>query len=142
MILQELFRDNNEVLTLDQDGRLSDAAELMRQYKIGSIVVMKKDEIVGIITDRDIGLSLALGAATPESFVGEVMTTEVETIVDSMNLFDVTRFFRTANVKRLPVVDRDGRLVGIISLDDIMPVLARAMFDTCSALEPKLGHGV
>ncbi len=140
MILKELFREQLETFTLTRHARLHDAAALMQREKIGSIVIVEDQKVIGIVTDRDIGLCLALGAATPDSLVGEVMSKSVETINESMNLLDVTMFFRTARVKRLPVVDDYDRLVGIISIDDVMALLSREMFDTCSALEPKIGH--
>jgi predicted transcriptional regulator len=98
--------------------------------------------VIGIITDRDIAMVLALGAGTPDSTVKEAMSQDVETIPDSMGMFDVSRFFRTVDVKRLPVVDAQGMMVGIVSIDDVMALLAREMYDTCSSLEPKLGHMV
>lgn len=143
MILKELMRERMEVFKLTESARISAAADMMRDKRVGSIVIVDDSELVtGIITDRDIAMGLALGAATPDSFVAEVMSREVECINDSMSLFDVTRFFRTVDVKRLPVVDDAKRLVGIVSMDDVMALLAREMFDTCSGLEPKLGHMV
>ena len=142
MILKELFRENQEVVSLTMDARISEAAELMREKRIGSIVIVENRQVIGMLTDRDIALGVALGAATPDSFVSEVMTRDVERVNESMSLFDLTRFFRMSRVKRLPVVDEENQLVGIVSVDDIMALLSREMFDTCKALEPKLGHMV
>ncbi len=141
MILKELLRENLEVFSLTETARLSQAADLMRDKRIGSVIIVDDSEsVIGIITDRDIALTLALGAGTPDSFVSEAMSREVATIDASMSLFDASRFFRTINFKRLPVVDEDKRLVGIVSIDDVMALLAREMYDTCKSLEPKLGH--
>ena len=141
MILKELLRENSEVFKLTEDNRIRDVAAMMHEKHIGSIVIVDdSDYVVGIITDRDIALGLALGVATPESYVTEVMSRDVETVRESMSLFDVTRFFKTANVKRLPVVNEELQLVGVVSYDDVIALLAREMFDTCQALEPKLGH--
>ncbi len=143
MILKELVCEGRAVVKLTESARISQAADVMRDKRIGSIpIVDDADAVVGIITDRDIGLCLALGAATPDSYVSEVMSRDVECVYDTMRLFEVTNFFRTVDVKRLPVIDSDKRLVGIVSTDDVMALLAREMFDTCSALEPKLGHMV
>ena len=143
MILKELMRENLDVYTLTESGRISTAADIMRAKRVGSIVIVDDSEVVvGIITDRDIGLSLALGAATPDSFVSEVMSKDVETINESVSLLDVSRIFQTIDIKRLPVIDAEDRLVGIVSVDDVMAVLAREMFDTCRSLEPKIGHMV
>ena len=142
MILKELFRDHRDTITLTRHARIHDAAALMQREKIGAIVIAEDEKVVGIVTDRDIGLCVSLGAATPDSLLGEVMSKTVETVNESMNLLEVTRFFRTARVKRLPVVDDNDRLVGIVSTDDVLGLLARELFDTCAALEPTIGHMV
>ena len=143
MILKQLMRERQEVFRLTEQARIVDAAELMYDRRIGSIVIVdESDSVVGIITDRDIALALALGAATTDSYVTEVMSRDVQTVDESKCLFEVTSQFRSLNVKRLPVVDRSGKLKGIISLDDIMALLSREMFDTCCSLESKLGHMV
>ena len=143
MILKDMMREHLEVHTLTTSARIVDAASLMQQQKIGSIVVVDDNDVVcGIITDRDIALSLALGAASPDSFISEVMTKEVKTIHESLSLFDVARPFRALKLKRLPVVDSDNRLQGLVSIDDLMALLAREMFDTCKGLESRIGHMV
>lgn len=143
MILKELMRERKEVFSLTPSARISAAADMMREKRVGSIVIVDDaDAVVGIITDRDIAMTLALGAGTPDSTVEEAMSREVETITEAMSMFDVSRFFRTVDFKRLPVVNDNGTLVGIVSIDDVMALLAREMFDTCSSLEPKLGHMV
>jgi CBS domain-containing protein len=143
MILKDLMRERAEVYSLPVTARLSATADLMRDKRVGSIVIVDEvNSVVGIITDRDIAMTLALGAGTPDSTVEEAMTRNVETIPESMTLFDVSRFFRTVDIKRLPVVNQTGGLVGIVSVDDVMALLAREMYDTCRSLEPKLGHMV
>ena len=142
MILKEMIREHQPVFALPQEATISDAAELMRQEKIGAVVIRDDKRIAGIITDRDIALGLALGASTNESHVTEVMSSDVQTINENMTLVDVTRFFRHAKVKRLPVVNDQDELVSLISTDDILALLAREIFDTCSAMEDKLGHTV
>lgn len=141
MILKELMKENSEVQTLTESGRISAAAGIMREQRIGCLVIVDDDQrVVGVLTDRDIALGLALGAASPDSFVNELMSRDVVTINEKTNLFDTTRIFRSGDVKRLPVVDNDDRLVGIVTADDIMALLSREMFDTCRGLESKLGH--
>lgn len=143
MILKMLMREYLEVFTVTEIARVSEVAELMLEKKVGSIVVVDDaNHVIGIITDRDIAMALALGEASAHSLVSEVMTEEVETIPDSMTLFDVARFFKTVAFKRLPIVDGDKRLAGIVSTDDLVALLAREMFDTCGSLEPKIGHMV
>ncbi|MFT5302819.1 MAG: CBS domain-containing protein [Mariniblastus sp.] len=141
MILKDLMRELIDVCSLPLTARLSDAAKMMHDDRVGSVVIVDDaNSVIGIITDRDIAMTLALGAGTPNSTVEEAMSRDVKTIPDTMSTFDVSRFFRTANVKRLPVVNSGGSLVGIVSLDDVVSLLAREMFDVCSSLEPKLGH--
>lgn len=142
MILKELMREHAEVFTLPSTARISAAADMMREKRVGAIVIVDDQAVAGMITDRDIALTLALGAGTPDSTLEEAMSRDVKTIPETISLFGATRFFRDNDVKRLPVVNEDGDLVGIVSIDDVMALLAREMYDTCSSLEPKLGHMV
>jgi predicted transcriptional regulator len=143
MILQEMMRANREVYTLTEQNRIIDAVELMLQNRVGSVVIVDDDgRVCGMITDRDIAMVLAYGSASSESLVTETMSRDVQVMNQQLTLLDATRIFRDADVKRMPIVDSDNRPIGIVSIDDILALLARELFDTCGALEPKLGHMV
>ncbi len=142
MILKELLRDSDEVFTLTINDRIKDAVEIMHRQNVGSVVITDDQKVMGIITDRDVALGVTLGAATPESYVGEVMSREVHTIAQTASMFDAARKFRDAKVKRLPVVDEHEHLVGLISTDDMTAILARELINTCGALEGRLRSAV
>lgn len=142
MILNELMKHREPVTATERD-RVSQCADLMRGNRVGSVIIVNdKNKVVGILTDRDIGLSLALGVASPDSFVSEIMSREVECIRDSISLHELADHFRSSSVKRFPVVNNQDRLLGVVSSDDLIALLARDLFNTCRSLEPKLGHMV
>ena len=86
MILKELFREHLDTFTLTKHARIHDAAALMQREKIGAVVIVEERRVIGIITDRDIALCVSLGAATPDSLVGEVMSKTVETVNESSSV--------------------------------------------------------
>ncbi|OWU72729.1 CBS domain-containing protein [Phaeobacter sp. 22II1-1F12B] len=114
----------NEVMTphtvtLTPDQSLKDAAEIMRRIEIGFVPVGEDDRLVGTITDRDIVISgIAQGKST-NAAVGEVMSRDVLYVFDDQEVAEVARNMGESQVRRMPVVDRDKRLVGIVSLGDL-----------------------
>ena len=143
MILKELLKPQIGVATVKVGNTIAETANIMREKHIGCVVVIdEQDHVMGIVTDRDIAMALALEECSPDSFVNEVMTFGVDTVTETMTVHDVTRFMRTVDVKRLPVVNEENRLVGIVSIDDLIALLSRELFDTCSSLTPKLGHAI
>lgn len=98
---------------------LKDVAEAMMALNVGLLPVTDGDRLVGMISDRDIatrGVAMGLG---PDSPVGTVMTEDVKYCFEDQDLEEVTRNMGDIQVRRLPVVNRDKRLVGIIALGDI-----------------------
>ncbi len=65
MILKEMLREHSQVFALPPEARISDAAELMRQERIGSVVIVQNEIVVGIITDRDIAARRSAGCCDP-----------------------------------------------------------------------------
>ena len=108
-----------EVQLCTPDDMLKDAAEAMAALGVGLLPVTDNERLVGMISDRDIAIrGVALGRG-PDSRVGDVMTTEVKYCYDDQELDEVTGNMGDIQVRRLPVLDRDKRLVGIIALGDI-----------------------
>jgi|HigsolmetaAR202D_1030399.scaffolds.fasta_scaffold01574_14 CBS domain-containing protein len=98
---------------------LREAAKLMAEMDIGALPVGDNDRLIGMVTDRDIairGIARGLGPDTP---VREVMTEDVKYCFADQTIEEVSRNMGDIRVRRLPVVDRQKRLVGIISLCDI-----------------------
>ncbi|MFC2254313.1 CBS domain-containing protein [Labrys portucalensis] len=108
-----------EVCVATPDETIQKAAQLMLGLDIGMIPVAHEDRLVGMITDRDIavrGVAAGRGADTP---VRDVMTEDVKYCFDDDEIEDVLDNLGEIQVRRLPVVNRDKRLVGIVSLSDL-----------------------
>lgn len=115
------------------------AAELMRKRHVGSLVATKdsggKPDPLGILTDRDIVLAVTASGADPESLtVSDVMTRSPATCFEDDDLFDAIRKMRVRGVRRLLVVDAEGRLAGVISADDIYGTLGAQLCELGLAL--------
>ncbi|MGX1354480.1 CBS domain-containing protein [Bradyrhizobium elkanii] len=106
------------------DDTLRDAAEAMAALGVGLLPVADGERLVGMITDRDIALrGIGMGRG-PDSRVGDVMTAEVKYCFEDQELEDIAQNMGAIQVRRLPVLSRDKRLVGIIALGDIALIQA------------------
>ena len=114
-------------VTIGPEESISKAARLMEQENVGAIVVVRQYRPVGIITDRDLALAICLHGASPREPVQNRMMSPVETIRDDQGIYDATQKMMELAVRRLPVVDDDGQLVGIVSLDDLLSLLSREL---------------
>lgn len=108
-----------DVRVTNPNHTLQQAAELMAQLDAGSLPVGEKDKLVGMITDRDIAIRGVAKSKGPETRVRDVMTEDVKYCYEDQDLEEVTQNMGDIKVRRLPVVDRDKRLVGILSLGDV-----------------------
>jgi CBS domain-containing protein len=98
---------------------LQEVAQAMAGIDAGVLPVAEGDRLVGMITDRDITIRAVAQGLGPDALVKEVMTTEVLYTYDHHDVQDVLRNMANVKVRRLPVVNRDKRLVGIVSLSDL-----------------------
>ncbi|MCP9232720.1 CBS domain-containing protein [Mesorhizobium sp. LMG 17147] len=98
---------------------LRDAAEMMGRLDAGAMPVGENDRLVGVVTDRDIAIRGVAQGKTPDAKVREVMSTEVRYCFEDEDAEDVLRNMADLKVRRLPVLNRDKRLVGIVSLGDL-----------------------
>ena len=97
---------------------IREAALRMLECDIGALPVGEHDRLVGMLTDRDIAVRAVAVGLSPDTPVGEVMSHDVKYCFEDEELKDVASNMAAIQVRRLPVVDRDKRLVGIISLSD------------------------
>ena len=108
-----------DVRLIEPNQTIRDAARLMAEMDAGIMPVREGDRLVGMITDRDIAVRAVAQGRGPDTAVREVMTDEVKYCYDDDDTNDVARNMADIQVRRLPVLTRDKRLVGIISLGDL-----------------------
>lgn len=115
-----------EVDVVSEEESVQVAASRMHSRKVGTLVVVDADtRPVGIVTDRDLTVRvLARGLDSTEVSVREVMTRCPETVFPETSIEDALRRMRAGAFRRVPVVDDGGRLVGLLSLDDVLDLLA------------------
>lgn len=117
------------VVIVGPGDSLRSVAELMRQHHVGSVVVTREADglcyPVGIITDRDIVLAVAAKDVSPDAVsAGDVMSEPLETVDENDEVWQVLERMRTRGVRRLPVVGLRGELIGIVSADDLLELVA------------------
>lgn len=119
MRVSELFR--KPPVTLPAGATLSDAAALMDEEVVGAIVVVDDDgRPVGIVTDRDIVLRAVAKRLPPDARLDAVMTTDLVTLPADADVTVAVSVFEERDFRRLPLVDVDDRVVGMITVDDLV----------------------
>jgi len=102
------------------DQSIREAATVMAEIDAGALPVGEQDRLIGVITDRDIAVRAVAQGKAPTTMVRDVMSQEVLYCFDDQDLDDVAKNMGSVKVRRLPVVNRDKRLVGILSLGDLV----------------------
>ena len=120
------------VTVVPREESVKAAARLMRQQHVGNVVVVEPssdgNRPVGILTDRDIVVELvAMDLDLDQVTVGDAMSHELFTLREEMDLLEAVGEMRSHAVRRAPVVDARGMLVGIVSIDDVLEVLAELL---------------
>ena len=121
----------SEIMTnaavLDQsDDTLAEAARKMWKQQTGSLLVTEGEDLIGIITERDVLKAVATGVKLEETRIAEVMTKDVVTVGPGTSLREAAKIMADRWIRHLPVVD-GGKLVGVLSQRDLAGVLAGAL---------------
>ena len=136
------------VVVAEPDTDLRGAARLMRDHHVGALVVVEGSNggkrPIGIVTDRDIVVSVV--AATdvqPEALkVGDVMSRNLVVAEESVGVFEAVDLMQDHGTRRLPVVDAEGRLIGIITLEDVLRMVAGELTALAIAAQRSLSREV
>ncbi|HSW03971.1 CBS domain-containing protein [Aquabacterium sp.] len=108
-----------DVCLVDPDRSIGDAARMMAEQDIGALPVGENDRLVGMITDRDIAVRAVAQGFGPDTPIRDVMSPEVLYCFDEEELEDAAQNMGSLKVRRLPVLNRSKRLVGILSISDV-----------------------
>lgn len=124
MPLGELSRD--EVKTVEPETSVEEAARRMKDEGIGSLIVAEGGRPRGILTDRDITTRVVANGATSDGTrVRDVMTEDLRCADTDDGVFDATEMMGRNSIRRLPVLDEDGEIEGIVTADDLREMIAK-----------------
>lgn len=117
MLVKEVM--NTDVKTISQDSSIKEAAQLMSEFSIGSLIVVENERVVGIVTERDIMKKVVAEARDSEqTMVKEIMTRDVIMIEPDTDIQDAADIMMDKGIKKLPVVEGNA-LVGIVTATDL-----------------------
>ena len=120
---------NRQVIVVNKTDSIREAVALMREHHVGTVVVVEKMTTmmvpVGILTDRVIVIEILAQDIDIDSVsIADVMSFELVTVAENTKLLDAVSVMRTKGIRRLPVVNTEGGLVGILTVDDVLELLA------------------
>lgn len=105
--------------TVDSNATVQDAARLMKSENVGAIPIVDGDRLVGVVTDRDLAIQVVADGKGVDTKVEEVASKDLVTIDPQQGLEEAARLMGQHQLRRLPVVEEDGRLVGILAQADV-----------------------
>ncbi len=110
-----------KVITVNPKDKVIKAARLMDKKNVGSVVVVQNGKPVGILTDRDIAIRVVAKQADMDStLVKDVMTGRIVTGREGQRAAELAKVMHENGIRRVPIVDKKGKLTGIITLDDLL----------------------
>jgi CBS domain-containing protein len=133
MTLGDLF--SRKVVTAFPKESLASVARRMQERNVGTVLIEENHKPVGMVTDRDLALALGAEGISPQASVEKVMTSTLRTIRKDAGVLTATRCMRDYEVRRLPIVDENGSVVGIVSFDDLLRLLGRELFNLVEGIK-------
>ncbi len=134
---------NRDVVFTLKSSTVQEGARLMRQHHVGCLVVVEDGSDpptpVGMVTDRDLVVEIMAENVPVERLsIGDVMSNDVASAREDEGVWDVIQRMRVKGVRRMPVVDVDGGLVGIVTMDDMVELLAEELSDLAKLMGREL----
>lgn len=130
--INEVARD--DVYTAERDTTIPTILEGMADLDVGSVVIVEGDQPVGIITDREIALALTNTPDIVDKTADEFTDEDLVTVSNEDDVFEVLDTMSEAGVRRIPIVDDDGDLTAIVTLDDILVFLEQNLHEVSETI--------
>jgi CBS domain-containing protein len=136
---------NREVVVIDREGSILQAARLMREYHVGNVIIVEeRNDVripVGILTDRDIVRALvASEVALDKVSVGDAMSFDLLTVQEEEDIIGTIKKMRHHGVRRVPVVNRAGALQGIVAVDDLIDLVCEELMELVGLIQHQASH--
>ncbi|MFT4060327.1 MAG: CBS domain-containing protein [Legionella sp.] len=131
---------NRDVIIMNGDESVKAAAELMRRHHVGDVILVEENKgqriPIGIVTDRDLVVEvMAVGLEATVLTVQDLVTRSLLMVKEDNSVFDCLELMKIKGVRRLPVVDAEKSLIGIITMDDITVLLAGMLYNVVSVVD-------
>ena len=105
--------------TIEPTTSATEAARIMKSQDVGSLPILENDRLVVVVTDRDLAIRLLAEGKSGDTAVGEIASKDVVTVDPQQTLEEATRLMAEHQLRRLPVCEEDGKLVGILAQADV-----------------------
>lgn len=133
VVVEELVETH--VVTAEPDTPVQQVVADMAQEDVGSVVVVEDDRPVGILTDRTVALALESTTDLSDHRAQDLLTDSIVTGTVEMSVFEAIRRLEEEEVRRLPIVNEEGHLAGIVTLDDILVLLSTELGNLTSVVK-------
>ena len=136
---------NREVLFAYRDTKLTEAARLMREHHVGTLVVVDNangvNEPIGVVTDRDLVVEVLTEPVDASAVaIGDIMSDGISTAGVDDELWDTLERMRELGIRRMPVVEDNGDLAGILSVDDVIAMFSVGMNDITQLIRAEVAE--
>jgi len=136
---------NRETVIARAEDTIVEVSKLMRRHHVGDVVVIESGEggnvPIGILTDRDLVMEILAQDLSPDAVtVGDIMSNEIVTAREEDGIWDTLQRMRIKGIRRVPVVDARGGLVGLLALDDLLELLAGELADLAKIVRREEGR--
>lgn len=130
-----LERFKRALVNVDENDTVERAARLMSDQSVGCILVLRKQRPLGLVTDRDLVVRvLARGVDPTGARIGEYVTYDPITVQANEGIETAAHTMRVHGVRRLPIVDEEGKVVGIVTADDLLVLLGEELAGVCACI--------
>jgi CBS domain-containing protein len=135
-----LDRKGRAIFSIGPDGPVLDAVRLMAEHHVGALVVMKGDQLVGIVSERDYARKVVLkGRASAETPVSQIMSSPVVTVTLNSSVQECMQLMTVRHLRHLPVVEA-GKVIGMVSIGDLVKAVMEEQKQTIEQLESYIHH--
>ena len=125
----------DEVVTASPDSDLEEITETLDSENVGAIIITEDDTPAGIVTDRDAALAIHQHDDVASVSIEDVMTEDPATIQEDAEAIEISRAIDEHDVRRFPVVDENGSLTGIVTLDDLIATIGEQLDNVADTIE-------